>query len=55
MKTLIIGMGNIGVMHGWVLSESGAGVIGTALYMGGLPGKDTGIETWVLPENENMQ
>jgi len=26
MKTLIIGMGNIGVIHGWALSESGADI-----------------------------
>jgi len=32
----------------WVHHAIDAGVIGTALYMGGLPGKDTGIEMWVL-------
>jgi len=32
----------------WVHHAIDAGVIGTALYMGGLPGEDTGIEMWVL-------
>jgi ketopantoate reductase len=26
MKTLIVGMGNIGVIHGWALSQSGADI-----------------------------
>jgi len=32
----------------WVHHAINAGLIGTALYMGGLPGEDTGIEVWVL-------
>lgn len=32
----------------WVHHAIDAGVIGTALYMGGLPGEGTGIEMWVL-------
>jgi ketopantoate reductase len=32
----------------WVHHAINAGVIGTALYMGGLPGEETGIEVWVL-------
>ena len=32
----------------WVHHAINAGVIGTALYMGGLPEEDTGIEVWML-------
>jgi len=32
----------------WVHHAIVAGLIGTALYMGGLPGEDTGAEMWVL-------
>lgn len=32
----------------WVHHAIDAGIIGTALYMSGLPGEDTGMETWVL-------
>ena len=32
----------------WVHHAINAGVIGTALYMGGLPGNDDDIEVWVL-------
>ncbi len=32
----------------WVHHAINAGLIGTALYLGGLPGEDAGIEAWVL-------
>jgi 2-dehydropantoate 2-reductase len=32
----------------WVHHAINAGLIGTALYIGGLPGEDNGIEVWVL-------
>lgn len=44
MRILVIGMGNVGVMHGWVLSA--AGVDGThAVRRGSLAGHAQDIQT----------
>lgn len=53
MKTLIIGMGNVGVMHGWVLSESGADI--THAVRKGSPGRySEGIRMDVLDMRGNQ-